>query len=198
MMRNNIRIAVTGGMGSGKSTVVAAIKEMGYDTISCDEVYAELTEREELLAKLSDTFGDVLAPDGKLDRKKLSDIVFGDKLKLQKLNDITHSAVMNEVLSRSESSDICFCEVPLLFEGGFQRLFDAVIVVLRDKEKRIDSVIKRDNIVRNEVELRMGSQFNYDNSIFSEYYVIHNDGTFAELTTEIHKVVKKILNNCSF
>lgn len=198
MTRNNIRIAVTGGIGSGKSTVVAAIKEMGYDTISCDEVYAELTEREELLAKLSDTFGDVLAPDGKLDRKKLSDIVFGDKLKLQKLNDITHSAVMNEVLSRSESSDICFCEVPLLFEGSFQRLFDAVIVVLRDKEKRIDSVIKRDNIVRNEVELRMGSQFNYDNSIFSEYYVIHNDGNFTELTTETHKVVKKILNNCSF
>ena len=192
MMRNNIRIAVTGGMGSGKSTVVAAIKEMGYDTISCDEVYAELTEREELLAKLSDTFGDVLAPDGKLDRKKLSDIVFGDKLKLQKLNDITHSAVMNEVLSRSESSDICFCEVPLLFEGGFQRLFDAVIVVLRDKEKRIDSVIKRDNIVRNEVELRMGSQFNYDNSIFSEYYVIHNNRNLKNLRSATLKIIEKI------
>ncbi len=198
MTRSNIRIAVTGGIGSGKSTVVAAIKDMGYDTISCDEVYAELTEREEFSEEISGTFGDVLTLDGKLDRRKLSDIVFGDKLKLQKLNDITHSAVMNEVLKRSQCSHICFCEVPLLFEGGFQRLFDAVIVVLRDKEKRIDSVIERDNIVRHKIELRIGSQFDYDNSTFSEYYVIHNDGNLAELTTETHKVVKKILNNCSF
>ena len=160
MMQNNLKIAITGGIGSGKSTVASVISEQGYPVISCDAVYRKLLENESVVKLLAKEFGDITNC-GKLDRKKLADIVFCDEKRLQKLNEITHPLIMEEVFKLMSGESVAFCEVPLLFESGYEKYFDAVIVVLRDKDERVNSVVKRDNIPENTVLSRINSQFDY-------------------------------------
>ncbi len=185
-MKQNKKIAVTGGIGSGKSTAMKMIKEHGFAVFSCDEVYADLVKDKRFLKKLCDIFGDVVTPEGKLDRKKLATIVFSDKNALEKLNAFTHPEIYRELFWRAENeSGTCFFEVPLLFEDGAQDKFDCVLIIERDNDKRIDGVIIRDNLSREEVIKRINNQLNYDNNDFAKYYVIHNNGDLQQLQKEI-------------
>ena len=198
-MKQNKKIAVTGGIGSGKSTVLNMIAERGYPVMSCDRIYSELAERPEFIAKLCRRFGDIVDDNGRLDRKKLSEIVFGDREKLAALDEITHPAIYNEMFRRAAGYDkICFCEVPLLFEGGAQSLFDGVIVVLRNASERIAGAAKRDNVPEEAVKIRMASQFDYDNGDFAEYYVIHNNSNLAQLREEVEATLKRIEDEYTF
>lgn len=194
MKRNNIKIAVTGGIGSGKSLACSCIRELGYVTYSCDEIYAELLQGKELCSTLAREFGsDVIAQDGSLNREKLSSIVFEDELKLKKLNAITHKAIFNEMFRRAElNNGLVFFEVPLLFEGGYQALFDGVIVILRSETDRIESVMERDKITAAQVKKRINSQFDYVNKDFAEYYVIHNNGDLCQFKQNVAITLKKI------
>jgi len=195
MTQNNVKIAVTGGIGSGKSSVCKIIKESGFPVISCDEVYSELIKSSDFLTVLQSEFGNVLKEDGTLDRKKLAEIVFNDSQKRERLNKITHPAIMNEVLSRTNSHKLCFCEVPLLFEDGFESLFDNVIVVLRPKEERVSAVQKRDGCSSESVNLRIKSQINYDKFDFAKYYVIRNEGNLADLREKTSEILNRIIQS---
>ncbi|MDE6105194.1 MAG: dephospho-CoA kinase [Clostridia bacterium] len=192
-MQNNIKIAVTGGIGSGKSTVGQIIKNLGYPVISCDEIYKTILQDTEFLQKLAAEFGNEIIKDGKLDKTKLSSIVFSDEDKLKKLNEITHPEIMKEVFTQATKYKICFCEVPLLFEGGYEKDFDGVIVVLRSLDERISSVAQRDNMSAEAVKNRIKSQINYDNLKLTQYYVIHNDGNLRDLLEKTYKVMQKII-----
>lgn len=99
---------------------------------------------------------------------------------------------MKELLRQCESKNIAFAEVPLLFENGFEKLFDGVIVVLRNEEDRISAICKRDKISVEKAKLRLKAQFNYNNYGFAEYYVIHNDGNFEDLERDTLNVIGKI------
>ena len=191
MMQSNLKIAITGGIGSGKSTVASIVSEQGYSVISCDKVYGQLLENETFIKQLSSEFGDILNY-GKLDRKKLAEIVFCDKKKLQRLNEITHPLIMKSVFKQMSGEKIAFCEVPLLFEKGYEEYFDAVIVVLRDKGERIKSVVERDNISEESVLLRINSQFDYENADFSKCYVIHNTLDIVDLRNKTIKIINEL------
>lgn len=192
MTQNNKIIAVTGGIGSGKSTVCKIIKESGFSVISCDEVYSELLKDGGFLNTLQNEFGDILSPDGSLDRKKLAEIAFNDEANRKKLEKITHPTIMSEVFTRAKEFSLCFCEVPLLFEKGYEKLFNNVIVVLRPLEERILSVQKRDGLSRESVILRLKSQINYEKFDFAKYYVIHNNGDFGDLKAKTVEILNKI------
>lgn len=193
-MKQNKRIAVTGGIGSGKSTVCEIIKKHGYPVFSCDEIYAELLECNDFTQIISDEFGkDVLNADGLLNRGALSEIVFNDEKKLERLNKITHAQIFEEMFRRAEIEEgAVFFEVPLLFEGGYQTMFDNVIVVLRDEKQRILSLIKRDNLSEENVKKRIKRQYNYENCTFEQYYVIHNDGDLVNLDKEVKQILSKL------
>ena len=192
-MKQSKKIAVTGGIGSGKSTVLKIIEQKGYPVFSCDEIYAELIKDKKFLAKLCDKFGDILNEDGGLDRKKLSSIVFGDREKLARLDALTHPAIYAEMFRRvDETWGLCFCEVPLLFESGGEELFDGVIVVLRDEKQRIESVAERDNCSVNDVKLRIVNQFDYNKLNFTKYYVLHNNGNLEQLSAQIDDILQRI------
>ena len=199
MKQSNVKIAVTGGIGSGKSTVCKIIKESGFPVYSCDAVYSELLNGNELLARIAEEFGSrILNADGSLNRRALSEVVFGDEKLLQKLNNLTHSEIFKAMFSQAESdSGLVFFEVPLLFEGWYQNLFDQVIVVLRDKNSRINSVIKRDGLTEQEIENRIKKQFDYVNASFEQYYVIHNDGDFDYLRGVTTEILQKITQKYS-
>ena len=197
MTQSNFKVAITGGIGSGKSRVAEIIKREGYPVISCDEIYCELLKDKNFLNNLVNNFGNILDGNGELDRKKLSEIVFSDSRKLNLLNELTHSEIMGETLRRTESYRLSFCEVPLLFEGGYEKLFDGVIVVLRNEEDRISSVVERDQISREEVIKRIKRQYNYSNFDFAEYYVIYNNSDLNELEQKTLKILKSIVNKIS-
>ena len=148
MKQNSLKFAITGGIGSGKSTVAEIIKRKGYAVFSCDEIYKELLLDAEFKAKLSLNFDGIINADGSLDRSKLSEIVFNDKSALKRLNALTHPAIIEEVFKKSSGQKISFTEVPVLFESGLEKYFDGIIVVLRDMDKRIDAVSARDKIDR--------------------------------------------------
>ncbi len=194
MKRNKIRIAVTGGIGSGKSTVCKIIKESGYPVYSCDETYKKVLQDAGTVEELAEVFGrEIVDAHGTLNRAVLSALVFNDEEKLKKLNEITHPKIFEKMFADSESNEgMVFYEVPLLFEGGYQNLFDEIIVVLRDRNERINSVMFRDNLKEEEVTKRLIKQFDYDNSDFKQYYVIHNDAKISNMSDIISDILLKI------
>lgn len=192
-MKQSKKIAVTGGIGSGKSTVMKIIAGKGYPIFSCDEIYSQLTSDRDFLNILRHSFGDILNSDGTLDRKKLSEIVFNNPAKLAELDKITHPAIYKEMFRMAdEAGGICFCEVPLLFESGAESLFDGVIIVMRNEEQRIKSVAKRDKLLEQDVKKRISNQFDYNSADFAMYYVIHNNGDLSELEWQTEEIIKKI------
>ena len=193
MKQNNVKVAITGGIGSGKTAVGNIIKRLGYNVYSCDEIYNALLAQKEFLNKISNAFGNEFISNGVLDRKKLADLVFADKLLLKKLNSITHPAVMTEAFNRMEVDQLAFCEVPLLFENGYEDYFNETIVVMRDKDKRIAAVSQRDKLSENDIENRIKVQFNYDNLDFAKYYVIHNSGNLQNLELKTKETVQNIV-----
>lgn len=192
MMQNSIKIAITGGIGSGKSAVTEIIKEQGYPVFSCDKIYSELLTSKEFTKRIGEEFCGVLNEDGTLNRELLSKQVFNNSEALKKLNQITHPAIMASAFENMEEHKISFLEVPLLFENGFERLFDAVIVILRDREDRINSIIERDGISKENAILRLNSQINYDNFDFAKYYAIHNIGNLGDLRQKTLEILQKI------
>jgi len=192
MKQNNFKVAITGGIGSGKSAVAEIIAESGYNVISCDDEYKKLLSEREFISKLSLQFVGVAAPDGSIDKRKLSERVFNNEAELKKLNALTHPLIMKRVLKAMQGKGVYFCEVPLLFEGGFEKLFDGVIVVLRDRNERISAVVERDNLTEKKVEIRINSQINYENFEFKEYYVIHNNGNLSDLRLKTRVILQQI------
>lgn len=184
---NQIKIAVTGGIGSGKSTVCSILRKRGYAVYSCDEVYKLVLRDDCVIKQLAAEFGDgIVNDDGTLNRVKLSAIVFDDEEKLKRLNKITHPKIFDKMFYLSkEDEGVVFFEVPLLFEGGYQVLFDDVLVILRDDNKRIEGVVQRDGLTENEVKNRLNKQTNYNIADLSKYYVIHNNDNIVNLNNKI-------------
>ena len=195
MKQNKLKIAITGGIGSGKSTACNIIKRAGYPVYSCDETYANLFDSGYFNEKLVELFGeDILDFDGKLSRRKISEFAFYDDAKLKKLNEITHPVIFEKIFEAAQSvqGDVCFFEVPLLFEGGYQNLFDKVIVIVREENERVKSIIERDNVSAEEVFARINKQYKYDFNDIAQYYVIHNYGKMVDFSAKINELLLKI------
>ena len=194
-MQNDIKIAITGGICCGKSTVAQIIREQGYKVLSCDEIYKELLNNIDFVNLIDSEFNGVKNNDGTLNRDKLSEIVFADNEKLKKLNSITHPQIMQRAMEQMSGNGIFFCEVPLLFEGQFEGLFDNVIVVLRDENERLRELMQRSKIGEIRAKKRINSQFDYKNCDFTKYYVIHNDTSLADLRKNTLEALSKIIED---
>lgn len=193
MKQNNFKIAITGGIGSGKSTVAGIVKELGFKVLSCDEIYSELKKDKQFIRTLCKNFGDVINPYGEPDYNLLANIVFSDNEKLALLNSITHPLIFERAFAQMNEG-ICFLEVPVLFECGYETLFDKVIVVMRNLQDRLSAVAERDNLNENDVKKRINCQINYEKFNFEKYYVIHNDSNLQDLYSKVKELTDKIIN----
>ena len=191
-------IAITGGIGSGKSTVSEIIRKMGYVVVSADKVYSELLLNEDFVKEICELMNiSPVEKDGRItiDRKALSALVFSDKTQLSRLNDFTHPRIMDEIFRRSEGVEpLFFAEVPLLFERGYETEFDNVFIVRRRLDLRLSETMKRDGKTEAEIRKVIDNQFDYEgNKSGYKSIIIENNGTIQELETEVSEAVKRLL-----
>ena len=184
------KIAITGGIGSGKSTVGKILKEKGFPVYSCDEIYADLQTDSLYLTALKGLFPEVLT-EGKLDKATLSKRVFQDKEALQKHNALAHPMILERLMQaiQKEKSEFVFVEVQLLFEAGWEKYFDEILVVTRELESRIAAVQTRSKLSKEEVLSRIQNQFDYQtlNDRNEKITVMKNDGTTADLKDRVEE-----------
>lgn len=186
-------IAITGGIGSGKSSVSKIIKSLGYKVFSADEVYASLLLDENFVLKVYNAL-DIKTSSTVFDRKLVAEKVFNNSDYLKKLNDITHPAVMEKLFSLSSACrGVVFNEVPLLFESGNEKKYDEIIVVKRSLAERVKAVSLRDNLDKEEVLLRINNQFDYENNLINEHTLIINDGSLSDLEVKVKVALEKII-----
>ena len=192
-MKRSLKIAITGGIGSGKSTVINILSDLGFKVVSLDEVYAKLLESQDFVMQLCNEFGiQPISCEDKitLDRKALSEKVFSNAELLAKLNAFTHQRIFESAFKMQENG-VTFYEVPLLFEGNYQSKFDRVWVVMRDKNERIASAIARDKN-QESVLSKVKNQVDYDKIDLSLHTIIKNDGDIQSLQKEVKRAVSEI------
>lgn len=194
-----MKIAITGGIGSGKSSVAKIISDSGFPVYSCDDINREILEEKYYVEKLEKLFPRTVE-NGRVLKRKLGDIVFSDEQALKKLNELAHPLIMQELIKRmdSEKSDLVFAEVPLLFEGKFEYCFDKILVVLRSKSARIAAVSKRDQTDEEQVLARINNQFDYESfsqappQKDSKIYLLNNVGDFCCLKRNTAEILKHL------
>ena len=188
------KIGITGGIGSGKSTVSEYLMKHGYDVIDCDKIAKEIVEPEfGLLKKLELLLGsEILKPDGTLDRGKTAEIVFADDEKRRILDELMHTAIRSVIERRFEKaySNPVFVDAALLFETGFSDEMDEVWIITADKEVRMHRVIKRDNTDGEKVIARMNVQMEDEEKTKMADVVIDNSGDKEELFEKIEELLK--------
>ena len=187
-----VKVAITGGIGSGKSLAAQYISEIGYPVFSCDQIYKEIIKSEEYIHLISRNFP-ACVTDNQIDRRALADIVFKDKTKLEILNRLAHPLIMNELRSRMEScsAKLVFAEVPLLFECGYENEFDFIIIIMRNLKARITDIARRDGISEDDIIARINNQFHYSEENISKHstkaYILYNNDNEDRLEQEIKK-----------
>lgn len=189
------KIAITGGIGSGKSVLSQCIKTLGYPVFSCDEIYKDVIVSPAYVDKIRANFPECVTENG-IDRKKLAALVFSDRDRLKTLNNIAHPLIMERLFEcmNEVENDLVFAEVPLLFESNTQDLFDKILVVQRDLEQRMESVSLRDGLDRGEIIQRIKNQFDYttiQNTKNEKINLIFNNGSIDDLNDQLKSILNK-------
>ena len=173
-----LKIGITGGIGSGKSTVAKVFEVLGIPVYYADDAAKRLmNEDQELKEKIQLQFGNDVYKDGKLDRKHLSEIVFNNPEKLQVLNALVHPATLKdaEKWMQNQSTAYSLKEAALIFESGAHEHLDFVIGVTAPAPLRIQRTMQRDGITREDVIARMDKQMDETIKMKLCDFVIKND-----------------------
>ena len=192
-----ILVGLTGGIGSGKSTVINYFKELGITCYQADDEAKKLMNSDKgLIKKIKNSFGDSIYINSKLDRKKLSAIVFTDKQKLELLNSIVHPYVNRHFENYCKGLEDIYIikEVAIIFEIGTQNKFDKIILVRAPKEDRVKRIINRDKCNRQDAINRINNQIADDDKIDQCDFIIDNIN-LDEISNKVLKIHNSILNS---
>jgi dephospho-CoA kinase len=194
-------IGLTGGIGSGKTTIAKIFQSFGIPVYIADDEAKKIMQSSEIINAIKETFGTSIFENEILNRQKLAEIVFDNPEKLEQLNKIVHPAVKKHfdewVLKYKDNSYVIY-EAAILFESGRYKDCDIIITVTAPVETRIHRVIERDKTTRSLVLKRIKSQWTDDERISKSDFVIENT-SIEEAKTEILKILKilKIKQNVS-
>lgn len=199
MMQNKYLFGITGGSGSGKSTVSGIFRSLGFEIIDCDILARQVTmPGEECLEKLKEEFGNNITDENNiLLRKKLADIVFSDKDKLQRLNEITHYYILRRIFDIAKNSDskIIGIDGAVLFESGVTKSCQKVIGVLASEEIRLRRIEERDKISEDAARARIGSQKEDKFYIEKCDFLVYNNGNKDDLEERVREVAEKLVED---
>ena len=186
-------IGITGGTGAGKSSAVKALQTLGALVLDCDEIYHKLlSSNDTMRAEIETHFSDVLT-DGKIDRHKLSKIVWNDPNALNELNMITHKYVSSEIERlidefKVQGGEIAVIDAIALIESGQGDKCDIVIAITAPQDKRIERIMKRDSLTREYASARINAQqpedFYRDNSNYLLENIYNTQAEFEEKCKE--------------
>ena len=190
------RIGLTGNIGTGKTTITRIFKVMGVPVYHADIRARVLLDSDSVKHQVASLFGNqVINPMNQVDRKALANIVFNDKEKLAELNNLIHPLVEEDFAQwcgTHKSEYYILHEAAILFESGFNRLFDSTIMVAAPDELCIERVMARDGITKEMVIERMQNQWPQEKKMeLSEYVVVNNNHTLViPQVIAIHKAIR--------
>lgn len=206
-------IGLTGGIGSGKTTVSNYLIKQGYHVLDADLIAREIVlPGSEILIQIVSEFGkEYLLPDGSLDRKKLASLIFQDESKKSRLNAIMHDKITEIILERilqfkeeaqtvrtkmtpelERKRKVVFIDAPLLFEVGLDRSVSEIWVVDATEEERIQRIKARDNLDRDEIKVRMLAQMDREETLKRASHVLDNSGDREKLYRQIDLLLDQI------
>ncbi len=186
------KFAITGGIGSGKSAVADIVRAAGYPVFSCDEINAELWQDAEYLSMLANDFPQC-TEGGEIVKKRLSELIFHNAEARGMLNALAHRRIMARLFVLMDEREVSFAEVPLLFECGLEGSFDGVIAVVREKEARVQAVVSRDGLSREDVLARIKSQFDYGQIGEKQCEIVQNDSSLSQLKINVQLAINRLL-----
>lgn len=189
-------IGLTGGIGSGKSTVADCFRKNGIPVLDADlvshEVYQPGTET---YRKIIEEFGDkILTPDGTVNRKILGDLVYTNNERRLRLEDITHPEIEKRMRDfihtcKEEGHRFCIIEAALIFEKGKGELFDRIITVSARRVNQIERIKGRDGLASREIETRIDSQLPIEEKVRRSDFVIDNSGSRKDTETQVERII---------
>jgi len=190
-------IGLTGGIGSGKSSVLQIFKKIGVSTYNADESAKKLISSDKkIIYSIKQLFGEDIYNENELNSKLVSKIVFNDKEKLKSLNSIIHPAValdFNKFCLRHRNESYIVKEAAIIFETKTENLFNKIIYVKTPEEIRIDRVMQRDNLSRDDVLNRIQNQINETSIIDKCDFVIDNIN-YNELEQKVLEIHNTLIN----
>jgi dephospho-CoA kinase len=188
-----LTIGLTGGIAAGKSEALAAFARLGAATLSSDAVVHDLLESEQLRNRLVERWGPAVAPEGRIDRSRIGQIVFADPSQLTWLEAQIHPLVAERteawLSSLPAGTEIAVVEVPLLFEGGRDGVFDTTVAVVAAEELRRDRAAARGHALVDEREARQLSQL--EKSERADH-VVENDGSIEDLERALSALIERL------
>jgi dephospho-CoA kinase len=179
-----LRVGLTGGIGSGKSTVARIFRELGAHVLDADRIARDVvTPGSQALARIVRAFGkEMLRPDGQLDRAALGEVVFADESKRRVLEGIVHPLILDEIdrrvadLERTDPQGIAVVEAALILELGRQDEFDAIVVVWADEQQQRQRVMTRDRLPAEAAQSRIAAQMPLADKRRRATFVVDNSG----------------------
>ena len=192
------KIALTGGIATGKSYVASRLRARGIPVVDADVLAREaVMPGSDGLKAVVKRFGeDVLTPEGTLNRARLGEIVFRDKQARSDLEAIIHPFVRRKIdeffAALPDGQRFGVADVPLLYETGRQRNFDRVIVAATSRDRQIARIMSRDGLAREEAERRVAAQLPIEAKVALADYVIRTDGTHEETDQQVEKLVAEL------
>jgi dephospho-CoA kinase len=190
-------VALTGNYGMGKSAVLKMFGKLGAYTIDADEVVGSLLNEQKVLVKIRDIMGvEVFGPQGGLDRKKVADAIFKDVALRASLENLLHPLVfdaIDAVIAQRKGEDaIIVVEIPLLFEGGYEKKFNRTITVFTDESAALARLEKK-GIGRPEAMQRLSAQIPIRDKIGKSDFVIDNNGPPENVIPGVKRIYERLL-----
>jgi len=193
-------IGVTGGIGSGQSSVCQYLSKWGCKVVDVDKKAKQIINKDRSLqSDLKKTFGnEIFFRNGALNRRLLASIAFQDEEKIQKLNRLVHPRMVAEVIEEMENArfsqryPLIVIDAALIYEISIEQIFDSIIVVYTSLNKRIERVMNRDGHTRDEIMARVRRQISLEEKKSWADYVIDNKGTVEDLEKQTQIVFDKI------
>ena len=187
-------IGLTGGIGSGKSTIAGYFKEFGVPVYIADEEARKLMDDPGIIQKVQSVFDENVVENNALNRKKIADLVFSAPEKLKKLNSVIHPEVKKHFLewvNDHKDKPFVIKEAAILFESGTYKDCDKIIVVTAPEEIRVQRVMKRDKVTKEQVLDRINHQWPDEKKVELADYVIQNID-FKESKQKVSEILKKL------
>lgn len=196
-----LKIGLTGGIGAGKSSVSKLFQEWGTYVFDADSVAKEILEENQTAQnEIISEFGtDILNKKNKIEKAKLARIAFQDENSQLRLNTIIHPYIFSEIdkefdkISQNGNCKLFCVDAALIYESGADTHMDYVIVVISNLKLRIERVMKRGGLTREELLKRIELQWTDDEKVSMADFVIHNNGSEKDLRQECEKVYEKIV-----